>query len=192
MSDILRRVSCIFLWSAPLLVAGVVGVRALRIPGLYQALGITWFAAIVGAAWGVSARAIRSGVEAKQRVGLVAGLFLLPFALVSLLWVGLGTPGEASPAENKMRFLILLLGAIAVTGGFAVLEQALHEAGERLYLRLGLSRVSLPAAPISSGPAFISAASFLRCKTGRDKRKRYQRSSRRVRCSTRFYSSRAY
>jgi hypothetical protein len=87
-------------------------------------------------------------------MGLVGGLFLLPFALVSLLWVGLGTPGEASPAENKMRFLVLLIGAIAVTGGFALLEQAIHEAGERLYLRLG------SVANILAGAGYLVWASF--------------------------------
>jgi cytochrome bd-type quinol oxidase subunit 2 len=154
MSDIVRRANCIFLCSVPLLVSVVVGVRALRIPGIYQALGVTLFAAIIGAAWLLGARAIRASAEAQQRMGLVAGLFLLPFALVSLLWVGLGTPGEASPAENKMRFLVLLIGSIAVTGGFAVLEQALREAGERLYLSLG------SVANILAGAAYLVWASF--------------------------------
>jgi hypothetical protein len=129
-------------------------VRALRIPGVYQALGVTLFAAIGVAAWTLGARAIRAGAESERRMALAGGLLLLPFALVSLLWVGLGTPGEATPAENRMRFLVLLVGAIAVTGGFVVLEQALHEAGERFYLGLG------SVANILAGAAYLVWASL--------------------------------
>ena len=154
MSDTVRRVSYIFLCSVPLLVAVVVGVRAFRIPGVYQALGVTLFAAIGVAAWTLGARVIRTGAEAERRLVLIGGLLLLPFALVSLLWVGLGTPGEATPAENKMRFLVLLVHSIAVTGGFVVLEQALHEAGERFYLSLGA------VSNLLAGAAYLVWASF--------------------------------
>ena len=154
MSDTVRRVSYIFLCSVPLLVSVVVGVRAFRIPGVYQALGVTLFAAIGVAAWTLGARAIRAGAEPERRMALVGGLLLLPFALVSLLWVGLGTPAAATPAENKMRFLVLLVDSIAVTGGFVVLEQALHEAGERFYLGLGA------VANILAGAAYLVWASF--------------------------------
>ena len=154
MNDTVRRVSYIFLCSAPLVVSVVVGVRAFRIPGIYQALGATLFAAIGVAAWTLGARAIRAGAEPERRMALIGGLLLLPFALVSLLWVGLGTPGEATPAENQMRFLVLLVGSIAVTGGFVVLEQALHEAGERFYLGLGA------VSNILAGAAYLDWASF--------------------------------
>ena len=131
-----------------------------------------------------------SGAEPERRLALIGGLLLLPFALVSLLWVGLGTPGEAAPAENKMRFLVLLVASIAVTGGFVVLEQALHEAGERFYVSLGA------VSNILAGAAYLVWASFhlggfvSRCVMG--KGKLYQRSFRRARCSTRCCSSRAF
>jgi hypothetical protein len=154
MGDTVQRVSFVFLCSVPLLVSVVVGVRALRIPGVYQALGVTLFAAIGIAAWTLGARAIRAGTEPERRMVLIGGLLLLPFALVSLLWVGLGTPGEATPEENKMRFLVLLVGSIAVTGGFVLLEQAIHEAGERFYLGLGA------VTNILAGAAYLVWASF--------------------------------
>ena len=154
MSDTVRRVSYLFLCNVPLLVSVVVGVRAVRIPGVYQALGITLCAAIGIAAWSLGARAIRAGAEQERRLALIGGLLLLPFALVSLLWVGLGTPGEATPAENKMRFLVLLVGSIAVTGGFVVLEQALRDAGERFYVSLGA------VSNILAGAAYLVWASF--------------------------------
>lgn len=154
MSDAVRRVSYIFLCSVPLFVSVVVAVRAFRIPGVYQAVGVTLFAAIGLAAWTLGARAIRGGAEPERRMVLIGGLLLLPFALVSLLWVGLGIPGEATPTENKMRFLVLLVDSIAVTGGFVVLGQALHEAGERFYVSLGT------VSNILAGAAYLVWASF--------------------------------
>jgi len=147
-------VSCIFLCIVPFLVSVVVAVRALRISGVYQALGVALFAAIGVAAWTLGARAIRTGAEPERRMALIGGLLLLPFALVSLLWVGVGTPGEATSAENKMRFLVLLVDSIAVTGGFVVLGEALHEAGERFYLGLGV------VLNILAGAAYLVWASF--------------------------------
>jgi hypothetical protein len=64
-------------------------------------------------------------------------LLIVPFTLMALLWVGLAPPWQATPAENRMRYLVLLIDSIAVTGGFIVLEQALQEAGERFYSTLG-------------------------------------------------------
>ena len=45
-----RRVSYVFLCIVPFLCFVVVGVRAFRLPGVYQAVGFTYFAAIAMAA----------------------------------------------------------------------------------------------------------------------------------------------
>jgi hypothetical protein len=93
MNDTVRRVSYIFLCSAPLVVSVVVGVRAFRIPGIYQALGVTLFAAIGVAAWTLGARAIRAGAEPERRMALIGGYYccrLLSFRSHGLDWVLLG------------------------------------------------------------------------------------------------------
>ena len=149
MNYTLRRVSYVFLCAVPVLAIGLAAVRALRVTGVYQTIGGLLFAAIVIAVWLVGARAIRAGTE-EQRLSALAGIFLIvPFALISLLWVGLGPPWVSTPAQNVDRYLVLLVSSIAVAGGSIVLKEALCEAGERCYSTLGL------AATMLAGPAYL-------------------------------------
>ena len=85
-----RRVSYVFLCIVPFLCFVVVRVRAFRVPGVYQAVGVAYFAAIAIAAWTLSAGAIRADVQGRRLLGLAGTLLVTPFALVALLWVGLG------------------------------------------------------------------------------------------------------
>jgi hypothetical protein len=62
----LRRVSYVFLCIVPFLSFVVVGVRAFRVPGVYQAVGVIYFAAIAIAVWRLGARAIRAGVQDRR------------------------------------------------------------------------------------------------------------------------------
>lgn len=144
-----RRVSFVFLCTVPFLDFIVVGVRALRIPGVYQAVGAVLFGAIVVSAWILGARLLRSSAEGGRRLALSGALLLAPWAMVSLLWVGLSGPWEATRPENKMRYLVLLVGAIAVTGAFVLLKDALSAAGESFYSSLGF------AANMLAGPAYL-------------------------------------
>ena len=144
-----RRVSHVFLCLVPFLCFVVVGVRAFRVPGVYQAAGVAYFAAIALAAWTLGARVIRTDAQDRRLLALAGILLVTPFALVALLWVGLGGPWQASPTENQMRYLVLMVMATGVTGGFVVLREALSEAGERFYATLGF------AAIILSGPLYL-------------------------------------
>jgi uncharacterized membrane protein len=90
-----RRLSYVFLCIVPFLCFVVVGVRAFRLPGVYQAVGVTCFAAIAMAAWTLSAGAIRAAVQGRRLLGLAGTLLITPFALVALLWVGLGGEPDA-------------------------------------------------------------------------------------------------
>jgi hypothetical protein len=144
-----RRVSYVFLCIVPFLSFVVVGVRALRVPGAYQAVGVAYFAAIAIAAWTLGARVIRADVQDRRLLGLAGTLLITPFALVALLWVGLGAPWQATPAENQMRYLVLIVMATAIAGGFVVLREALSEAGERFYATLGFAAIML------SGPLYL-------------------------------------
>ena len=145
-----RRVSYVFLCIVPFLNFAVVGVRAFRVPGVYQAVGVAYFAAIAIAAWTLGARAIGADLQGRRRLlGLAGTLLVTPFALVALLWVGLGAPWQANAAENQMRYLVLIVMATAIAGGFVVLREALSEAGERFYATLGFAAIML------SGPLYL-------------------------------------
>src|SRR5438876_4834374 len=138
-----RRVSYVFLCIVPFLSFVVFGVRAFRVPGVYQAVGVAYFAAIAIAVWILSAGAIRTDVQNRRLLGLAGILLVTPFALVALLWVGLGGPWQANAAENQMRYLALIVMTTAIAGGFVVLREALNEAGERFYATLGFAAIML-------------------------------------------------
>src|SRR5438552_14746097 len=144
-----RRVSYIFLCIVPFLGFVVVGVRAFRVPGVCQAVGVAYFAAIAIAVWTLSAGTIRADVQGRRLLGLAGTLLVTPFALVALLWVGLGGPWQATAAENQMRYLVLIVMATAIAGGFVVLREALSQAGERFYATLGFAAIML------SGPLYL-------------------------------------
>ena len=150
----IRRVSYVFLSIVPFLDIILVGVRALRVSGLDQALGVAYFSTIAIAAWTLSAGAMRAEEQGRRLLGLAGALLITPFALVALLWVGLGEPLQANVAENQMRYLVLIIMATAVTGGFVVLKEALCEAGERFYATLGFAAIML------SGPLYLIWNSF--------------------------------
>src|ERR1700736_691666 len=144
-----RRVSYVFLCIVPFLAFVVAGVHAFRVPGVYQAVGVIYFGAIAIAAWTLGARAIRADAQDRRLLGVAGTLLLIPFALVALLWVGIGGPWQATAAENQMRYLVLIVMATAIAGGFVVLREALSEAGERFYATLGFAAVML------SGPLYL-------------------------------------
>ena len=93
-----RRVSYVFLCIVPFLSFVVGGVRAFRVPGVYQAVGVAYFAAIAIAAWTLGARAIRADGQDRRLLGLAGTLLVTSFALVALL----GRPGRAL-AGNRGR-----------------------------------------------------------------------------------------
>ena len=131
------RVSRWFLWLVPFLAAGLVGVRSLRASGAAPAIGGVVFLGICVAVGALVVRAIRGRSEEGRLLAIAGVLLLVPFALIALLWVGLGTPWDSSPAENQMRYLVLLGASVGVTGGFVVLKEALCGFGERLFSTLG-------------------------------------------------------
>jgi hypothetical protein len=145
----IRRVSYVFLCIVPFLSFGVCVVRAFRVPGVYHVVGVAHFAAIAIATWTLSNGAIRADAQDRRLLGLAGTLLVTPFALVALLWVGLGGPWVATAAENQMRYLVLIVMASAMAGGFVVLREALSEAGERFYSTLGF------AAIILAGPLYL-------------------------------------
>jgi hypothetical protein len=166
MNHPMRRVSYVFLCLVPFLAIPLAAVRALRIPGVYQAIGGLLFAAIVISAWPLGLRAIKTGPALSQQQAVAGALLLVPFTLVSLLWVGLAPPWEAPPTENRMRYLVLLVSSIAVAGGFVVLKGVVHEAGERLYSTLGFAANMLAGAAYLIWTSFALGAYVVKLRTG--------------------------
>src|SRR5438105_15721881 len=147
-----RRFSYWFLF-AIFIVAIVIGaIRPLRVSPLYQVIGVIQFAAMAVAAWILGAREITSTSRGPRLLAL-SGIFLItPFALLALLWVGLGPPWQATPAENQMRYLVLTAMAIAIVVGFVVLREALSEADVKFRSSVGFATTLL------AGPLYVLLA----------------------------------
>jgi hypothetical protein len=137
------------------IVAIVIGaIRPLRVSPAYQVIGVIQFAAMVWAAWTLGARAITTGNRGPRLLAL-AGIFLItPFALLALLWVGLGPPWQATPPENQMRYLVLTAMAIAIVVGFVVLREALGEADKKFRSSVGFATILL------AGPLYLIFDAF--------------------------------
>lgn len=150
----LRRVSYWALCMSLVLIVPLAGARSMRIDGVYQIVGILLFVTVGLSAWQVS-RPLTNHLEvADPRLRLAGSLLLAPFALIALLWVGLGTPWDATPSENRMRYAVLLTGSVAMTVAMFLLKELLGETGERLYSELGL------AMGVLSGAALLVWSSF--------------------------------
>lgn len=149
-----RRAAYLLLCAAPAVIGPLAGARPLRIPIVHEALGAVSFGVVAVAVWSLA----RATGEARGDVGSLlraaGALLVAPWALISLFWVGLGTPWDATPSENATRYAVLLAGATGVTGGFFLLREALSAAGERLLSALGLALCTL------SGAAYLVWTSF--------------------------------
>lgn len=155
-----QRLSYVFLCMTPIVASIAVGVRPLRIPGVHHAIGGVLFVAISTAAWTLGARAIRGNVQSRRQLALAGALLVAPFAIVALLWVGISAPWVATAAENQVRYLVLIVMAMAVAGGFVVLKEALGEAGERFYSAFGFATVILAGPLYVIWDAFVYGAYF--------------------------------
>jgi len=144
MSHLARRVAYVILCVLPLLAVALAGARQLRIPGVYSVVGGLLFVLILASAWMVGAHALKSASVASRRLVAAGALLLTPWALIALLWVGIGAPFQATVAENHGRFLLLIGNSLLVTIGFIVLYGSLIDRGERFWPTLGFA-TSLPA-----------------------------------------------
>jgi len=161
-----QRISYVFLCATPFVAFIAAAVRPLRIPGVYHVIGAVLFAVISIAAWRLGGRAIRADVQSRRLLGLVGTLLVTPFALVALLWVGIGPPWAATVAENQMRYVVFIVMDSAVTGGFVVLKEALSEAGERFYSTLSFAAIILAGPLYLVWDAFVFGVYFAKEHTG--------------------------
>lgn len=149
MTQSIRRISYFFFCVLPFLAFVVCAARPLRIAGVYQAIGGILFTAVVIAAWSVGSRVIGLEEAGPRKLALAGVLFILPWAIISLLWVGIGPPFQATLPENYMRCLVLVSNSILVTSAFVVLKDALYEVGEHFYSTIGF------AANLAAGGAYL-------------------------------------
>jgi hypothetical protein len=144
-----RRIGYVFLCALPFVDLVVVSARPLRTAGVPQVVGVVLFTAVALAAWVVGPRVIRLKEAGSGKLAFAGFLLILPWAIIALLWVGLGAPFQATLSENHMRYLVLVWASIVVTIGFVVLNDALHESGERFYSTIGF------AAALLAGAAYL-------------------------------------
>ncbi len=162
----LRRIAFRFLCTVPVVAFPLAAARPLRVPIVHVAGGVVLFGAIALAAATLARPAHKSSDASASLVGLGGALLLTPVALVALLWIGLGTPWDATPTENKMRYGVLLAASIGVTGGFVLLRDALHDAGERVHSAFALAMGALSGAVYVVWTAFQLGDFALRVSTG--------------------------
>lgn len=138
-----RRASFVVLCVSLVVVTVLFGVREQYTPGISYALAFVQITVMSLAAWNLGLFAIRVKVEERRTLAVAGALLIMPWVLFSLL-AGVGPPGQGqTPAESRLRYLILLINAIAVGGGLLVLRQALSVAGERFHSALGSAAIVL-------------------------------------------------
>jgi len=149
-----RRFSYWFLFAIFIVAIVIVAIRPTRVSPVYQVIGVIQFGAMAFAAWILGARAIMSTSRGSRLLALSGILLITPFALLALLWVGLGPPWLATQAENQMRYLVLTAMTIAIVVGFVVLREALREAGEQFRPSVGFATIML------AGPLYLLFDAF--------------------------------
>jgi len=143
------RIGYVFLCALPFVALLVVSPRLLRTAVVSNVVGVVLFAAVGVAAWFVRPRLLSIQESGPAKLALAGFLLILPWAIISLLWVGVGPPFQATLAENRMRYLVLVWDSILVTTAFVILKDALYETGERFYSTVGF------AAALCAGVAYL-------------------------------------
>ncbi len=164
-SRVIQRLSLVFLCLGPFVAIALVVLRTLRQSNWHYVLGGFSFGLFVVATW-TFARGFRTKLP-ETRLAAIAGILLiLPFSLVSLLWVGLGPPWLASASENQLRYVVLIVMTAAVIGGFVSLKESLVIVGERVYSTLGFAGMILAGPLYLIGEALLLAAYAACIRTG--------------------------
>lgn len=136
------RRSSMFLWTSPFLMAIVGSAHRLGMSNLTYPLALALVAAILVAGWTLAGRAIRADNRERQMLALAGGLLVAAWAVITI-FAAMGPPHLATLAENKLRYPLILVDAIVIVGGFAVLREALNGAGECLFSTLGSTAILL-------------------------------------------------
>jgi hypothetical protein len=149
-----KRFSYWFLFAIFIVAIFIGAIRPLRVSPMCHVIGVIQFGAMAFAAWTLGARAITSTSRESRLLALSGILLITPFALLALLWVGIGPPWVATAPENQMRYLVLTAMTIAIVLGLVVLRQALGEANEKFRSSVGFATIML------AGPLYLLFDAF--------------------------------
>lgn len=132
----------LFLVVCLLLIVVLFGVPVSYGEPLHLTISLLLFAITCVAAWRAGFSSVCTDDVERRLIAFSGGLLILPWILFSFL-AGYGPPDAATPAENQLRYSLLLVNASAIAGGFILLKEALRKIGERLYSTLGAIGISL-------------------------------------------------
>lgn len=152
------RLSFNVLCASLIVVTVLFALRVKYTQAVYYAVAISQFTVICLAAWNLGGWAIRSEASDRRPMAVAGALLIAPWALFSFL-PGIGPPGDQTAAENELRYLVLLVSAIAVAVGFVVLREVLGKCGEHFYSTLGCATI-LIATPLYLVWATIAVGYF--------------------------------
>lgn len=149
-----RGLSHILLPLSLLIIAIIFGVRVAYSSVIYFSVAAIQFCVICLLAWKLGARAITFEDEKQRILAVAGGLLVMSWALFSFL-PGIGPPGMQSHEENQLRYLILLIDTIALSGGFIILRALLSQSGEHFFSLLGFGAIVL------SSPLYLVWAALM-------------------------------
>lgn len=135
-----RRMSNLVLCTSLVLITALFAVRFTYSAVVYYTISLILFTVAWVAAWKLGLWAVIGKAGESRSLAIAGALLITPWVLFSFL-VGFSAPQIATPPENQLRYIILLINTLAVAGGLVVLRQALSEAGERFYSTLGFAAI---------------------------------------------------
>ncbi len=135
-----RDLSYVVLCAGLVIAFVLFGVRANYSPGVYYAIAGVQLAIFSVAAWNLGASALQADAGERRRLAIAGTLLITPGVLFSFV-PGIGPPGDQTPEENQLRYLILLINSMAIAGGLIVLRESLREAGEHFFATLGFAAI---------------------------------------------------
>ena len=163
MNKTLEKTSFAALSAMPFVVAALVGATPLREAGLHVPVGAVAFALIAAAVFLLVRRSAAPWEDRRELI--TAGvLFIVPFSLFALLWVGMATPYHTTPAENLLRYEVLVIGAIAVSCAFLFLFRIVSKRCERYLATLFLGISMLAGAAYLTWHCFHAGMWLIRIK----------------------------
>lgn len=128
-----EKLSFIVLCALPFVAIALAAARPLHeLPG-HDVIGGLLFAVALACTWRLVGSITTRDGSVPPTLAL-SGVFLIaPWAVIALLWVGLGAPFQASALENQHRYVVLVTNAALIGAGFMVLRDALRAHGEHFF-----------------------------------------------------------
>ena len=114
-----------------------------ELPG-HAAIGLLIFIVALYCVWRLVGSTLARGATATRTLVLAGTLLIGPWILIGLFWVGRGAPFQASATENQHRYVVLMVNALLVGGGFVVLRDGLRDLGER-FVSSAMFAAAIPA-----------------------------------------------